>query len=190
MENWKNIYLETVQILTADLTEDEKKIYGALNTIVGLENNSPVRWADLWHNQVNFLSEEHEFPTPAVFLAFRTKEVDDMGEKIQQITLQIDCYLFYETFADTYTGAFNQEDAIKFITILDFINGRLHGTDGENYNSMRKIGFNPEDTGGSGNLYKIVFECIIRDESAAKLLQEGAFSGLEITEGYQPFIIQ
>lgn len=182
MENWSNLYKEIALILSADLSNQEIEVYGELNTIVGYEDKSPIRWVDLWHNQVNFLSEEHEFPTPSVFLAFRTKQVDDLGGKIQQLTLQIDCYLFYETFADTYTGSFNQDDALRFISMLDFINGRLHGTEGENFNSMRKVGFNPEDTGGSGNLYKIVFECIIRDETAAKFIEEGAFTGLEIID--------
>lgn len=185
MENWSNLYLELAKVLAADLTDEEKEVYGILNTLDGYEDKSPIRWLDLWHNQVNFLSEEHEFPTPAVFFAFRTKQVDDLGEKIQQITLQVDCFVFYETFSDTYIGSFNQDSALQFILILDFVNGRLHGTGGENYNSMRKIGFNPEDTGGSGNLYKIVFECIIRDETAAKFLVEGKFSGLEITDEQQ-----
>ena len=185
MESWSNLYLEMADILSADLNDDEKEIYGSLNTLINYEDKSPLRWIDLWYNQVNFLSEELEFPTPALFFSFRTKDITDLSEKIQQITLQIDCFFFYETLSNSFHGSFNQEDAIRFLKILDFINGRLHGTTGTNYNNMRKVGFNPEDTGGSGNLYKIVFECIIRDDSAAGIPEEGSFSGLELGALYQ-----
>lgn len=187
MESWSNLYLEMAETLSADLTTEEKEKYGLLNTIAGYEDSTPVRWIDLWNNQVNFLSEELEFPAPAVFFSYRTMNVVDLGEKAQQITLQIDCFYFYETFANSFQGSFNQEDAVRFLKIMDFINGRFHGTSGTNYNSMRKIGFNPEDTGGSGNLYKIVFECIIRDDSASMELEEGNFTGIEFETGYEPF---
>lgn len=185
MESWSDLYLEMAEILAADLSEEEKEMYGSLNTLQGYEDKTPVRWTDLWRNQVNFLSEELNFPTPAVFLSFRTKQVDDLAEKVQQITLQIDCYLFYETFSEIFHGSFNQDDAIQFLKLLNFINGRFHGSSGSNYNSMRKVGFNPEDTGGAGCLYKIVFECIIRDESAAQKVDDGAFTGIEFESNYQ-----
>lgn len=189
MENWQNLYIELANKLSADLNEQEAEIYSQLNTIIGYENKSPIRWLDLWHNQVNFLEEELEFPTPAVFLSFRSGQVKDLGEKIQEMTLQIDCYLFYETFANTFTGSFNQEDALRFIGILDFINSRMHATNGENYSSMRKIAFAPEDTGNAGNLYRITFDCIIQDATAAKLMEEIEIESFEIDD-VDDFIIR
>ncbi|WP_139420960.1 hypothetical protein [Chryseobacterium mulctrae] len=185
MESWSDLYLEMAEILSADLNEKEQEKYGSLNTLHGYENKTPVRWIDLWKNQVSFLSEELEFPTPAVFLSFRTKQVDDLAEKVQQITLQVDSFLFYESFSESFQGSFNQDDAMHFLKILNFINGRFHGSSGSNYNSMRKVGFNQEDTGGAGSLYKIVFECIIRDESAAQKADDGAFTGIEFEINYQ-----
>lgn len=189
MENWQNLYLELAEKLSADLNPKEAEIYSQLNTIIGYETKSPIRWVDLWHNQVNFLSEELEFPTPAVFLSFRSGQVRDLGERVQEMTLQIDCYLFYETFANTFTGSFNQEDALNFIGILDFINSRMHATTGDNYSAMRKISFAPEDTGNAGNLYRITFECIVQDESAVKVMEESEINAYEIEE-QDNFIIQ
>ena len=160
MENWQDLYLELAQKASNEIAE--------------------ISWVDLWHNQVNFLQEEHPFPTPALFISFRSKAVNDLGEKVQQLMLQIDFYLFYETFSDTFNGSFNQDEALDFIRILDKVNGIFHGTSGENYSSMRKTGFNPVDTGGAGNLYQVSFECLIHDESAVKFYEEGAFTGLEI----------
>ena len=180
MENWQNLYLELAEKLSTDLDDNELEFYNKLNTIAEHDGKSPIRWLDLWHNQVNFLEDELQFPTPAVFLSFRSKNVQDLGDKLQEMVLQIDCYLFYETFSNTFKGSFNQEDALNFIGLLDFINARLHATTGENYSAMRKVGFAPEDTGNAGNLYRITFECIITDASAAKISEEAEIGDLEL----------
>ena len=121
MENWQNLYLELAEKLSTDLDDNELEFYNKLNTIAEHDGKSPIRWLDLWHNQVNFLEDELQFPTPAVFLSFRSKNVQDLGDKLQEMVLQIDCYLFYETFSNSFQGSFNQEDALNFIGLLDFL---------------------------------------------------------------------
>ena len=54
---------------------------------------------------MDYLSEEHPFATPAVFFGFTTLNVADNGELMQTTDLQVDIYVFYETFSDTYNGA-------------------------------------------------------------------------------------
>lgn len=49
-----------------------------------------IKWVDLWHNQVGFLEDEHPFPTPALFLSFRSNNIRDLSQKVQQVILQID----------------------------------------------------------------------------------------------------
>src|SRR5690606_21420551 len=127
MQNWTDLYKELSQKIT--------------------EGIEAVEWVDLWHNQVNFLEDEHPFPTPAVFLNFRTLNLQDVGERVQQVNLQVDCYLFYETFADTYDGSSNQESALEFLQLLNDLYALLHASEGENYSNMRRLAFNPVDTG-------------------------------------------
>lgn len=152
MENWTNLYKELTEILQDKMPE--------------------ILWIDLWHNQVNFLQDEHPFRTPAVFLSFRTLGTQDLGMLQQEINLQVDFYLFYETFADTYNGAFNQESALEFLHSMDELHTTFHGLSGKNFSAMRRIGFAPEDTGGAGNLYRISFSCIIQDTGAMKEMEE------------------
>ncbi|WP_313214224.1 hypothetical protein [Soonwooa sp.] len=160
MENWKDLYKE--------LSEKVNQ------TITG------IKWIDLWSNQVNFLTAEHPFQTPALFMSFRTLQTNDMGEKQQEVNLQIDFYLYYETFLDTYHGAYNQNTALEFLDLMEAIHGGFHGTTGDNYSAMRRIGFNPEDTGGAGNLYRITFTCLLQDSSAAKYYEESENVNFEI----------
>lgn len=76
MEYWTDLYKEIAARITDNLPE--------------------IAWVDLWHEQVNYLTEELPFPVPAVFLAFDTIQTDDRGKLIQDCNTQIDMYLFYE----------------------------------------------------------------------------------------------
>lgn len=160
MQNFRNLYLE-------------------LSTKIK-NNISEIEWIDLWHSQVFNLADEHPFPTPAVFLAFRSGGIKNIGLKVQQVTLQVDVFLFYETFADTYAGGINQKEAIAFLDSMDAINKIFHGSSGENYSSMSRKGFSPVDTGGSANLYLMTYECLLMDYSANVQDGEGTFAEMEI----------
>lgn len=146
MQTWKELYKEHAKLIDEKMPE--------------------IEWFDLWHNQVNFLTEEHPFATPAVFASYRTLSTEDFGEKVQKVNLQVDFYLYYETFADTYNGSHNQRSALEFIDLMDKLNATFHGTSGDNYSEMRRINFAPVDTGNAGNLYRISYSCILIDYSA------------------------
>ncbi len=152
MENWQYLYIELAEKITQNIPQ--------------------IQWIDLWHNQVNHLEDEHRFNTPAVFIALRSNRMEDTSEKGQLVYLQVDFYLFYETYLDTFQGAYNQDGALAFTKSLDELHGLFHATTGENYSNMRRIDFAPIDTGSAGNLYKISFECILSDESAMKYYED------------------
>lgn len=142
-----------------------------------LENALPdIKWIDLWHSQVYNLPDEHPFPTPALFLAFRSNNMKNTGLNVQQVTAQVDVFLFYETFADTYSGNINQDDALEFLDLMDAINRTLHGSQGTHYSSMSRKSFSPVDTGGSANLYMMTYECLLVDYSAHTPDAEGTFA--------------
>jgi hypothetical protein len=105
---------------------------------------------------------------------------------VQQVTLQVDVFLFFETFTDTYKGSVNQEEALAFLETMDELNKTLHCSAGENYSSMSRKSFSPLDTGGSSNLYMITYECLLMDYSANIPDQDGTFADLEI----EKFIVE
>lgn len=166
MQNWKDLYTELA-------TELKTKV-------------PAIRWIDIWHNQVNFLEEEHPFPTPAVFLSFRITNTNDMGQKVQGVRLQVDAFLFYETFADTYHESFNQGSALGFLDMLNEVYAVLHGSSGTNYSNMRRIGFAPVDTGGAGNLYQQSFECTLVDYAAMKEYVDSTIDEMSVEPGGIP----
>ncbi len=126
---------------------------------------------DLWHEQVDYLSEEHPFPTPAIFFEFNTLEIDDAGELMQNTNLQVDMHIFWETFSDTYEGASMQEEALKYLDLLLLVGLMFHGRNGKNFHQMRRSGTNREESGGSGNLYRVSFQTNVSEFSGLNLKQ-------------------
>lgn len=160
MKNLKNLYLEHEARISTNLPE--------------------IKTVDLWSEQVSFMAEEHPFKAPAVFFAYRVLNADDMAEKLQQLQLQVDVYLFYETFADTNRGAKRQQKALDFLDLLTKINACFHGTAGTYYAEMRRTGFNPVETGGAGMLYVQRYTLTMIDDSAQKLYNTMKFDTMQV----------
>jgi hypothetical protein len=148
MEAWTDLYIELAQRIESKIPE--------------------VKWVDLWHEQISYLTEELPFPTPAVFIGLTTNKCDDYSLLIQECDIQVDFYLFFETFSDTYRGAYNQSSAIDFLRLLTKLHTTFHGVSGTNFQTMRRVDMRREDSGGAGNLYRISFSFNTVDASAQK----------------------
>jgi hypothetical protein len=154
------------------------------------ENILNINWIDLWHNQVGFLVEEHPFPAPALFFGFRILSVEDLSEKAQRLELQIDMYFFYETFLDTFQGAYNEDDALDYLETLTDIYKLFHASSGINYSEMRRTGLSAVDTGSAGNLYKQTFTCTTVDATALNSFDVVVPGDLAYTVGNAPDVIE
>lgn len=161
MQTWKDLY---------------KELADKLNEI------EAVKWIDLWNSQVYNLENEHLFPAPAIFLAFRGSGTKDLGQKVQEVNLQVDVFIFWETFLDTFKGAYNQADALAFLDTISEVNKLLHGSSGENYSSMRRVSFSPVDTMGAGNLFNVTYSCVLMDYTAADEFEEGSFEDVNVNK--------
>lgn len=131
-----------------------------------------IEWVDLWHDQISYLTEELPFSTPALFIGFSTIAIDDRGLLAQDCDVQIDIYLFYETFSDTYLGSYNKDRALDYLNTLTRLHALFHGRSGTNYSEMRRVDIRREESGGAGNLYRISFQCKVIDYSAQVLYDE------------------
>jgi hypothetical protein len=152
MVYWSELYKEIAETITANITD--------------------IKWVDLWHEQVSYLTDDTPFPTPAVFIAFNTLNTEDIGDLVQICNVQIDLYLFYETFSDTYEGSSNQSSALKFLDRLTELYATFHGKSGAHYSEMRRTDTSRQESGNAGNLYRISFECLITDYGAKQLFNQ------------------
>lgn len=161
-EELSNIVLNRDAFL-ALIPDDETELYERMEVL------PEIKHVDLWHDQVDYLSEEHPFPTPAVFFGFTTLNVSDNGELMQTTDLQVDIYVFYETFADTYNGSTMQDEALEFLDLLLMIGLMFHGRTGDHFHQMRRSGTFRQESGGSGNLYRMQFQTNVSEFSALSL---------------------
>lgn len=174
---WTDIYKELAEVIIrkneflADIPDEYAELRERLMAV------PDVQHIDLWHEQVNYLTDERSFPCPAVFFEFNTVGVNDNGKLVQQLGTQIDLHVFWETFDDTYIGAVMQEEALQFMDLLTLLNMLFHGRAGKHFNTLRKMAISREETGGAGNLYRISFECEVHDYSAQELYAAGALMG-------------
>lgn len=160
MENLKDLYLE-----------HEKRI---------TDNIAAIKHVDLWSEQIGFMAEEHPFKAPAVFFSYRLINADDQGKKIQQLRLQTEIYLYYETFAETKRGSKRQQKALDFLDLLTRINACYHGSHGKYFSEMRRTGFDPVETGTANLLYVQRYELTVNDASAQVLENELQFENMEV----------
>lgn len=160
---WRNIYKE----LSAHIMDMRRMLDSMEDLSPELANElaevPDVRYIDLWHEQTDNLEEESMFPTPAVFIGFNTLDISDIGILAQDIDLQIDLYVFWETYSDTYNEAVMQEDALNYLNLLTLLGMMLHGKSGKHFGTLRRTHVGRVESGGTGNLYRISFECKIRD---------------------------
>lgn len=161
-EELSSIILNRDEFLSM-IPEEEQALYERMAALPAIEH------VDLWHDQVDYLSEEHPFPTPAVFFGFTTLNVADNGELMQTTDLQVDIYVFWETFADTYNDAVMKEEALMYLDLLLMVGLMFHGRSGEHFHQMRRSGTYRQESGGSGNLYRLQFQTNITEFSGLNL---------------------
>lgn len=161
-EELSNIILNRSEFLSL-IPDEETELYERMESL------PEIMHVDLWHGQVDYLSKEHPFPTPAVFFGFTTLNVADNGELMQTTDLQVDIYVFYETFADTYQGAKMQNEALEFLDLLLMVGLMFHGRSGEHFHQMRRSGTYRQESGGSGNLYRLQFQTNVSEFSGLNL---------------------
>ena len=161
-EELSNIVLSKEKFLSM-IPEEEQALYDRMAALPAIEH------VDLWHDQVDYLSEEHPFPTPAVFFGFTTLNVADNGELMQTTDLQVDIYVFWETFVDTYNDAVMKEEALMYLDLLLMVGLMFHGRSGEHFHQMRRSGTFRQESGGSGNLYRLQFQTNITEFSGLNL---------------------
>ncbi len=126
-----------------------------------------IKWMDLWRNQVDFFSTELTFAAPAAFFSFDTLGHKDLGNKVQQVKMQVSIRYYFETLAKTYKGSYNQDKALEFLDSISKIHGALHGTSGTNYSEMMRTGLRALDSAGHGSLYLQTFTCDMYDYAAS-----------------------
>lgn len=152
-------------------------------------NESYFKFIDWWNEQTEF--DEYEFDTPACFIDIFVPKTEAMGQMGTNPTLQIDIYVAFDTFAESYRGSSNQETALEFLEILARVNEQTNGYTAPEVGNLSIINAGPFRTASQRNVYRLSYGTDVIDQSATivRKPRETVTPGVEPIINKRPFIV-
>lgn len=148
--------------------------------ILNKETGVPeVTHVDFWHEQVDFLPEEYPWPPGSLFIEFNIG-AESTSQKVQDLNCEISFYYALDTLAESYINSPTKEIALAFGLHLRKIHKFLHGRSGVNFGELNRIAIRRVPAPQYLIVYKQVYTCIIRDESAMDELGEAVVTKVNV----------
>lgn len=101
---------------------------------------------DLWNRQVEFIEQETQFLTPAVFVEFMPIPWEQLGKNIQEADLTVRFHIVTPWHANTASNIINPEvraTALSYLDIPTVLFRQLHGQHGSfgtgNFNALTRV---------------------------------------------------
>jgi hypothetical protein len=131
-----------------------------------------VKHVDLWHEQVDYLPEEYPWPSDSVFLEYNIDTIETTGLKVQDLMTEISVYYCLDTLADSYVNSPTMDIALEFGKRLREVHKFLQGKSGVHFGKLDRVGIRRVPAPQYLLVYKQVYRCVIRDESAMDELED------------------
>ena len=185
-----NIYKEVAERITdmrqvvSGLEEFSPELAAALATV------PDIVYIDLWNGQPEHVSESQPLPSPAVFIGFSTQDTKDNGILVQDVILQIDLYVFWNASSGTSAAGVIQEGSLNCLNLLTAMNVLFHGYTGEGFSTLRQKGFERMESAGDNHLYRIGFECLVRDYNAQEVYGTAEVADRKIAVSDEPIPVR
>lgn len=125
-----------------------------------------VKHVDMWHEQIDFLPEEYPWPPGSVFLEFNIDTIETTGMKVQDMNCEISVYYALDTISETHAKSDTKDIALAFGNHLRKIHKFLQGRSGVNFGNLNRTGIRRVPAPQYLMVYKQMYSCVIRDESA------------------------
>lgn len=129
-----------------------------------------IKHVDLYYGQEQAVDAEGNwlpFRAPAVFLEFNAVEVMDLGQRSQQLTVDITAYLYVEAVQDTNRGSLGQTRALEFTGLMRQLHQVLHGAHGEHFSTLTRTGLRRAEAPPFVYFYAQTYRCTLMDNSTA-----------------------
>lgn len=128
-----------------------------------------IKHVDLYYGQEQFIGSDGNwmpFRAPAVFLEFRAAEVQDLGDQVQQLTMDIGVYLLHETVQDTDDRSLGQRRAMEFVGLLRQLHAALHSAQGTHFMPLGRTELSRAEAPPFCYFYRQTYRCVIIDNGA------------------------
>lgn len=151
------------------LSQDWGEAYKELAALIRAKVPA-IKHVDLYYGQEQFIGSDGNwmpFRAPAVFLEFRAAEVQDLGDQVQQLTMDIGVYLLHETVQDTDDRSLGQRRALEFVALLRQLHQVLHGAQGTHFMPLTRTELSRAEAPPFCYFYRQTYRCVIIDNGAA-----------------------
>lgn len=145
-------------------------IKNRLKSITDGHNEQLFQHFDLWNQQVEFIEQETQFATPAVFVEFLPHDWKTLGNRVQSAELFVRLHIVTQWFNDTadYTPDCFERMALEYLDIVDKVVAAMQNFSASNTNSWMRTKTIPNH-----NHERFVdnieeYKCNMIDDSAVK----------------------
>jgi hypothetical protein len=102
-------------------------IKNQLKTVKNEAGEQLFKHFDLWNRQVEFIEQETPFECPAIFVEFAPMNWRTLGNRVQECELTINLHIVTEWYAGTADYSPTEEQALRFLDIIDSVAAVLQG---------------------------------------------------------------
>jgi hypothetical protein len=123
-------------------------------------------WVDKQMGQFNHPELAQLVPLPAILIGFRKTNWDSESRRVQKGDSIITFWVYFENYADSFTGSMNQDKALQFFDFNEEVHKALQGYDGDLFTALDRA--TDEDDEDQDMIIGTIFEysTVIADSSA------------------------
>lgn len=125
-----------------------------------IKATSKFNWIDVWKAQVG-KAESYPFNFPAAFISTKRITWQDMVMNVQEGKVEIDVWLFFEEFGDTFEGATDKDTSFEDIETVELIANDLQWTEEDPFKELTLIAEEDISERYQRPAFKLTFETIL-----------------------------
>jgi hypothetical protein len=149
-----------------------------------------LKWVDKQMGQFNHPELAQLVPLPAILIGFRKTNWESESRRVQKGDSILTFWVYYENYADSFTGSMNQDIALKFFDYNEEVHKALQGYDGDTFTKLDRI--SDEDDEDQDMIIGTIFEysTLISDFSADEHRHYAVIENTNATPHYVEQIIR
>lgn len=120
-----------------------KQLYMAIaNRLLAItdnEDNTLIKYVDLWNRNVEFIETDGVFPMPAVFVEFDTINWEKSPTGRQRALVNINLHVVTKIIKKTHAEAETLSDNLNFLDLMDTICSTLTAVGGPGFSAFSRV---------------------------------------------------
>jgi hypothetical protein len=130
-----------------------------------------LAWFDKQMGQFTNSELAQAIPLPCILMEYQPFTWVTVGKNVQRGNGNIRFYIYFENYADAYTGSMNQDLALQFFDFTDFANLALQGFSLDHMTALQRVGDNEDSAEDMIITSQVDYGTILTDVSTEEALR-------------------